>query len=130
MRDSRKKLESSELQKENKQRVDEIRALNEMLTLINEELSVTNEELKAYQNKLEELVSIRTHELQKKEESLKYKSKLEALITGISTRFFNLTPELVDDCIENSLKQICDFFNAEAAFLGKILYAENAYLLI
>jgi len=129
MRDSRKKLESSELQKENKQRVDEIRALNEMLTLINEELSVTNEELKAYQNKLEELVSIRTHELQKKEESLKYKSKLEALSAGISTRFFNLTPDLVDNCIISSLKQIGEFFHAEAAFLGKISYSENAYSL-
>jgi PAS domain S-box-containing protein len=127
MKDSRKKLESSELQEEKKRRIDEIRALNEMLTLINEELSVTNEELKAYQNKLEELVSIRTHELQKKEEWLNYKSKLEALITGISTRFFNLTPELVDDCITNSLKEICGFFNAEAAFLGEIL--ENSYSL-
>jgi hypothetical protein len=85
--------------------------------------------LKAYQNKLEELVSIRTYELQKKEETLKYKSSLESLITGISTRFFNLSPELVDECIINSLMKICRFFGAEAAFLGEIMYSENAYKL-
>ena len=38
-------------------------------------------------------------------------------------------PELVDDCIVNSLKEICEFFNAEAAFLGEIMYSENSYRL-
>ncbi len=123
----RRQLDSLELQAEKKRRIDEIQGLNEKLTLINEELIVTNEELKAYQNKLEELVSIRTYELKKKEESLRYKSSLERLITGISTRFFNLSPELVDDCITNSLKELCVFFNAEAAFLGEIFYSENSY---
>lgn len=124
---SRKKAESKAFQEEYQKRIAEIKALNEKLTLINEELSVTNAELKAYQNKLEELVSIRTHELQKKEESLKYKSRLESLVTGISTRFFNLSPELVDNSINNSLMEISMFFGAEAAFLGEISYSENAY---
>ncbi|HEX2393777.1 MAG TPA: PAS domain S-box protein [Bacteroidales bacterium] len=125
----RRKSISTEVQIEKKQRIDEIRALNEKLTLINEELIITNEELKAYQNKLEELVSIRTFELRKKEESLSYKSKLDHLISDISTRFFNLSPELVDECINNSLKEICDFFVADAAFLGQIYYSENCYSL-
>ena len=65
---------------------DEIKALNEQLTLANEELIITNDELSAYKVQLEELVSIRTHELLKKEESLKYKNKLEKLIAETSTR--------------------------------------------
>jgi len=129
MSNRRRKSISSEVQTEKKQRIDEIRALNEKLTLINEELIVTNEELKAYQNKLEELVSIRTYELRKKEESLNYKSRLERLISGYSTRFFNLSPELVDDSIINSLKELCGFFDADAAFLGQICYSEDSYSL-
>ncbi len=121
--------ESSDVQAENKRRLAEIRALNEKLTLTNEELKVTNEELKAYQNKLEEIVAIRTHELKIKEDSLNYKSKLQKLVSGISTRFFNLSPEVVDNSIVNSLKEICTFFNGEAAFLGEIIYSENAYKL-
>lgn len=117
----------SDTQSGKQERTDEISGLNEKLTLTNEELKITNEELKAYKNQLEELVSIRTLELQKKEESLTYKGKLERLIAEISTRFFNLSPELVDDCIVNSLQEICAFFQAEAAFLGEILYSENAY---
>ncbi len=108
---------------------DEIKALNEKLTLANEELKITNEELRTYKIQLEELVSIRTVELKKKEESLRYKSRLERLITGISTKFFNLSPESVDDCIVDSLKDISKFFGADAAFLGEIMYSENAYCL-
>ncbi len=110
-------------------RLDEIKALNERLTLINEELIVTNEELKNYQNKLEELVTIRTFELKKKEESLNYKNSLERLLGSISTRLFNLSPELVDDSIRHSLKEICEFFHADAAFLGEISYVDNSYTL-
>lgn len=127
MKVRRLKAKSSELLAEKKIRLAEIRALNEKLTLTNEELKVTNEELKAYQNKLEEIVSIRTHELRLKEDSLNYKSKIEKLVTGISTRFFNLSPEIVDDSIVGSLKEICSFFNAETAFLGEIIYSENSY---
>jgi PAS domain S-box-containing protein len=121
--------DSPEIKAEKQGRTDEIRALNEKLTLANEELKITNEELKAYKNQLEELVSIRTFELQKKKESLKYKSSLEKLISGISTKFFNLSPELIDDSIVNSLKDICGFFHADLAILGEIIYSENAYCL-
>ena len=114
--------DSPEFKEEKQERTDEIHALNEKLTL-------TNEALKAHKNQLEELVSIRTHELQKKEESLKYISNIEKLISGISTKFFNLSPELVDDCIVNSLHEICEFFQADAAFLGEIIYSESAYSL-
>lgn len=124
---SQRKPASQGIQSEKKRRLDEVRALNEKLTLINEELIVTNAELKAYQNQLEELVSIRTFELTRKEESLQYKSRLESLLSGLSTRFFNLLPELVDEFIGNSLKELCDFFNGEAAFLGQINYTENSY---
>ncbi|MBN1143882.1 MAG: PAS domain S-box protein [Bacteroidales bacterium] len=108
---------------------DEIKALNEKLTMTNEELKITNEELRTYKIQLEELVSIRTIELKKKEESLRYKSRLERLITGISTKFFNLSPDSVDKCITDSLKDISKFFGADAAFLGEIMYSENAYCL-
>lgn len=124
---TRRKPVSNDVQQKNG--MDEIRALNEKLTLINEELIITNEELKAYQNKLEELVSIRTYELRKKEESLRYKSSLERLISVVSTRIFNLSPELVDDAIIYSLKELCEFFNADAGFLGQIDYSENSYVL-
>ncbi|MBN2814119.1 MAG: PAS domain S-box protein [Bacteroidales bacterium] len=108
---------------------EDIRRLNEQLTLANEELKITNEELKAYQNRLEEIVAIRTQELKKKEESLNYKSTLEKLLFSISTRFFNLSPERVDDNIALSLQEICQFFLGNAAFLGEIVYSENAYCL-
>jgi len=110
-----------------KDTTDEIRVLNEQLTLANEELKITNEELNDYKNQLEELVSMRTHELQKKEESLRYKSTLEKIIAGISTRFFNLSPELVDKNIEESLHEICSFFDADTAFLAELIYSENLY---
>lgn len=127
MDDNLKESDSPGLKSNKLERTDEIRALNEKLTLTNEELRITNEELKAYKNQLEELVSIRTFELQKKEESLKYKSRLEGIIAGISTKFFNLPPELVDSNIVNSLHEICDFINADAAFLGAIHFFENTY---
>ena len=50
----------------------EISELNEKLTLANEELKINNEELETYKAQLEELVSIRTQELQWSE--LKYSS--------------------------------------------------------
>lgn len=106
---------------------EDIRRLNEQLTLANEELKITNEELKAYQNRLEEIVAIRTQEVKKKEKSLNYKSTLEKLLFGISTRFFNLSPERVDDNIVLSLQEIGVFFRGNAAFLGEIVYSENAY---
>ena len=129
MKNHHEKPHSPELQIGSQEKTDEIHALNEKLTLANEELKITNEELKAYQSQLEELVSIRTSELQKKEESLKYKSSLEKLIAGISTKFFNLSPELVDNSITNSLHEICEFIHADAAFLGEIGYSENGYRL-
>ncbi|HLO59369.1 MAG TPA: PAS domain S-box protein [Bacteroidales bacterium] len=117
----------NDLLAENTRRIEEIKSLNEKLTLINEELIITNEELKSYKNKLEDLVSIRTSELQKKEEYLKYKNDIERFLSGISTQFFNLSPDSVDTYINHSLGEICRFFHAEAAFLGEILYSENAY---
>jgi len=111
----------------NQNTTDEIRALNEQLTLTNEELKITNEELNAYKNQLEELVSLRTQELQKKEKSLRYKNTLEKLITDISTRFFNLSPELVDHHILTAYQEICNFIDADAAFLTEISYSENLY---
>jgi PAS domain S-box-containing protein len=129
MQDYHKKSYTPEPQVGEKDSTNEIQTLNEKLALTNEELKITNEELKAYKNQLEELVSIRTFELKRKEESLNYKSSLEKLISGISTKFFNLSPELVDDNIINSLHEICEFINADAAFLGEIIYSENAYSL-
>jgi PAS domain S-box-containing protein len=110
-----------------KETTEEIKLLNEQLTLTNEELRITNEELNAYKNQLEELVSIRTLELQKKEESLRYKGSLEKLLSEISTRFFNLSPELVDENINRALQEICTFIDADAAFLAEIIYSEDIY---
>lgn len=110
-----------------KETTEEIKLLNEQLTLTNEELRITNEELNAYKNELEKLVSIRTLELQKKEESLRYKGSLEKLLSEISTRFFNLSPELVDENINRALQEICTFIDADAAFLAEIIYSEDIY---
>lgn len=106
---------------------DEIKALNEKLTLANEELKITNDELSAYKSQLEQLVSIRTFELQKKEEFLKYKNSLEKLIAVLSNRFFNLSPELVNESIESSLGEVCVFIHADAAFLAEVKQTGNTY---
>jgi PAS domain S-box-containing protein len=68
-------------------------------------------------------------ELKKAEESLKYKNSLENITTGISTRFFNLSPELLDESIENALHEICNFINADSGFLIDVMYAEGYYRL-
>jgi PAS domain S-box-containing protein len=68
-------------------------------------------------------------DLKKAEELLKYKSEFEQLITGISTRFFDLTPELVDENIVNALQQVCDYIQADAGFLMEIDYDEGFYRL-
>jgi PAS domain S-box-containing protein len=66
-------------------------------------------------------------DLKKAEELLQYKNNLEQLITGISTRFFNLTPDKVDENIVNALHEACDYINADAGFLMEIVYSEGYY---
>jgi PAS domain S-box-containing protein len=66
-------------------------------------------------------------DLKKAEELLQYKNKLEQLITGISTRFFNLTPDQVDVNIENALHEVCDYINADEGFLIEIVYSQGYY---
>jgi PAS domain S-box-containing protein len=110
-------------------RTSEIQALNEKLAMANEELKITNEELSAYQQQLEQLVRIRTHELMRKEESLRYKNQLEKLISEISSRFFSLPPESVDDNLRSSIEEISAFVHADAAFLAEILYNENIFVI-
>ena len=68
-------------------------------------------------------------DLKKAEESLKYKNSLENIIAGISTRFFNLSPELLDESIENALHEICSFINADSGFLIDVKYSEGYYRL-
>ena len=68
-------------------------------------------------------------DLVKAEESLKYKGALEQLIAGLSTRFFNLTPEIVDRSIVDSLKEMCNFIGTDAGFLVEIIYSEGIYRL-
>jgi PAS domain S-box-containing protein len=68
-------------------------------------------------------------DLKKAEESLKYKNSLENIISGLSTRFFNLSPELLDESIENALHEICTFINADSGFLIDIRYSEGYYSL-
>jgi PAS domain S-box-containing protein len=68
-------------------------------------------------------------DLKKAEESINYKSSLEQLIAGISTRFFNLSPELLDESIENALHEICHFIHADSGFLIDIQYNEGYYRL-
>ncbi len=63
------------------------------------------------------------------EESLKYKNSLENIIAGISTRFFNLSPELLDESIENALHEICIFINADSGFLIDVKRSEGYYRL-
>ena len=123
----RKKSEPTNLSSGARNTTEEIKALNEQLTLANEELLITNDELNAYKDQLEELVSIRTHELLKKEDSLRYKSALEKLIAGISTRFFNLSPELVDESIHHALQEICSFIGVDSAFLCELTFSEDLY---
>jgi PAS domain S-box-containing protein len=68
-------------------------------------------------------------DLKKAEESLNYKNSLEKIIAGISTRFFNLSPELLDENIENALHEICSFINADSGFLIDIKVSEGYYRL-
>jgi PAS domain S-box-containing protein len=121
---SDRKKKQLRLQSLVRERTEEISALNERLTLANEELRINNEELQEYKNQLEELVAIRTHELIQSEKSLRYKNRLQQLYTGISTRFFNLSPELVDRNIESAIQEVCHFFEADAGFLVEISVRE------
>jgi PAS domain S-box-containing protein len=66
-------------------------------------------------------------DLKKAEESLKYKNSLENILAGISTRFFNLSPELLDESIETALHEICSFINADSGFLIDVKYSEGYY---
>jgi PAS domain S-box-containing protein len=68
-------------------------------------------------------------DLKKAEESLKYKNSLENLIADISTRFINLSPELLDQNIDNALHEICSFINADSGFLIDIQFSEGHYCL-
>jgi len=68
-------------------------------------------------------------DLKKAEDSLKYKNSLENLIADISTRFFNLSPELLDENIENALHEICTFIHADSGFLIDIRFSEGYYRL-
>ncbi len=85
------------------------------MTMTKQELNIVNEELESYKNQLEEA-----------EESLKYKSNLEKLITGISTRFFNLPADKIDENIEKALYEICVFTNTDAGFLAEINNIEGS----
>ncbi len=68
-------------------------------------------------------------DLKKAEESLKYKNSLENLIADISTRFINLSPELLDQNIDNALHEICSFINADSGFLVDIQFSVGYYRL-
>jgi PAS domain S-box-containing protein len=68
-------------------------------------------------------------ELKMAEESVKYISSLEQLISRISTRFFNLSPSLVDENITNAINEICNFIDADGGFMGEIFYSEKHYRL-
>jgi len=126
---SDRKKKQLRLQSLVRESTEEISALNERLTLANEELRINNEELQEYQNQLEDLVAIRTHELIQSEKSLRYKNRLQQLFTGISTRFFSLSPELVDRNIDSAIKDICQFFDADAGFLVEIAHTGDLYRL-
>jgi PAS domain S-box-containing protein len=109
------------------ERTREIHALNEKLALTIEELKITNEELEAYKDQLEKLVEIRTLELRNKEETLNYKIKFQKLVGEISSRFFNISPELVNDSIIATLQEISTFIEADCAFLAELSFTENQY---
>lgn len=68
-------------------------------------------------------------DLKKAEESLKYKNSLENLIADISTRFINLSPESLDQNIDNALYEICSIINADSGFLIDIQFSEGYYRL-
>ncbi len=68
-------------------------------------------------------------DLKKAEESLKYKNSLENIIADMSTRFFNLSPELLDESIEIALHEICTFINADSGYLIDIRFSEGYYRL-
>ncbi len=68
-------------------------------------------------------------DLKKAEEAIRYKSVLENLIAGLSTRFFNMSPELLDESIETALHEICGFIDADSGFLIEIRIQEGYYKL-
>ncbi len=68
-------------------------------------------------------------DLKKAEESLKYKNLLENLIADISTRFINLSAELLDENIDNALQEICSLIDANSGFLIDIRFSEGYYRL-
>jgi transcriptional regulator with GAF, ATPase, and Fis domain len=61
------------------------------------------------------------------EEKLKERLKFEALLTDLSARFINLSPEEVDRGIEQALKAILDFFQVDRCGLVRTLPGRSTY---
>jgi PAS domain S-box-containing protein len=68
-------------------------------------------------------------ELKKTEEALRYKTILDQLVSRISTRFINLSPENIDRNIESALGEICKTTSSDAGFLYIISGAEETFSL-
>jgi PAS domain S-box-containing protein len=115
-----RKKKQLKLQGQIREHAREVIELNEKLTLANEELRIINDELESYKGQLEELVAIRTREL-------KYKTRLEELVSNTSSHFFNLSPEQIDNHIEKSLHDLCDFLEMDTGLLFEISYNEYQY---
>ena len=67
--------------------------------------------------KLWKRLNYRINEQKLAEKKLRYRVKLDKIITNLSTYFINLAPDQVINGIKNSLQQIANFINADKIFL-------------
>ncbi|MBN1415599.1 MAG: PAS domain S-box protein [Bacteroidales bacterium] len=59
------------------------------------------------------------------EKKLQYKTRLDQLVSHISTRFINLPPESIDKNIESAFGEICGATGSDAGFLHLFSYTHN-----
>ena len=57
-------------------------------------------------------------ELKETEHALHYKTRLDQLVSRISTRFINLSPESIDKKVESALGEFCRLTGSDAGFLS------------
>jgi len=66
-------------------------------------------------------------EIRQATEALRVKNRIEKMIAGLSTGFFNLSPEKVDESINKSLQEICEFLGTDGVHLLDINYSEKSF---
>ncbi|MGI0481841.1 GAF domain-containing protein [Geminocystis sp. CENA526] len=96
---------------------EKLKILNQELETRIQEKQVAQLELKTLNQELEERVQKRTLQIKKINDRLKYKMKLEQLVTEISSLFIKVSSENIDNNIKLSLQKILKVLNIDQGYL-------------